>query len=411
MGKFVNRLSELKTGIKLLPFLLLYIAVVLVFRPEQFFGDESRYLKLAYNLLSGFYSPGGHDIYLRSGPGYPLFILPFLALKLPLLAIRIANGVLLYLSLIFSYKAFTLYVSEKTAFRLSFLLGIYLPVFASLPFILTECLSWFLISFICLLFLKCFSGKNINPAMVFPASLAVAYLALTRVMFGYCIVIMIMILLFLNLIKRSEKYKTSFLIFLLALVICMPYLYYTWRLTGRFFYWADNGGLSLYTMSTPYENEHGDWHSLEELAGDPDHSEYIDSVLEMDPVSRDIELTNRAFINIRNNPGKYLRNWIANIGRMLFSYPFEGQDAKRALFTIIPNMFLLPFLIASLFMGILNLRKMPEEIFLILLFILVYLFGSSLLSAYKRMFYITVPFWFIYISCVFGRIINIRIRK
>ena len=36
---------------------------------------------------------------------------------------------------------------------------------------------------------------------------------------------------------------------------------YTYSITGKFFFMADSGGSSLYSMSSPFENEHGDWFS------------------------------------------------------------------------------------------------------------------------------------------------------
>lgn len=411
MRKICGFLSGLDIWIRFLPFLALYTAVVLIFKPEGFFGDEARYLKLAYNLISGFYSPGGHDLYLRCGPGYPLFLAPFLLLKLPLTAIRLANAFLLYFALIAGYGAMKFYVSEKTSWRLSVLLGIYFPVFASLPYILTECLAWFLISLAGFLFAWSFNQRVPGIwGMVF-LSMCLSWLAMTRVVFGYGIGVMAVILLFINLAGGHEKYRAGFFVFLLAFLMCMPYLVYTWRLTGRFFYWADNGGLSLYTMSTPHKGEFGDWRSLDELLDDPEHRDFIARVMEMDPLGRDMALRKKAVENIRKYPGKYLYNWTANIARMLFSFPFQGQESSRALFTIIPNMLLLPFLVLCLATALLNIRKLPREMVLLLLFILIYLFASSLLSAYRRMFYITVPFWFLFISCIFGRIIRIRIKK
>ena len=34
---------------------------------------------------------------------------------------------------------------------------------------------------------------------------------------------------------------------------------YTYKLTGKIFSWSTAGGMNLYTLSTPYKNEYGDW--------------------------------------------------------------------------------------------------------------------------------------------------------
>ena len=40
-------------------------------------------------------------------------------------------------------------------------------------------------------------------------------------------------------------------------------------------------------------------------------------------VQRDDAYKTQAMFNITHHPAKYLRNWAANVGRLLFSYPFS----------------------------------------------------------------------------------------
>ena len=64
------------------------------------------------------------------------------------------------------------------------------------------------------------------------------------------------------LLKRSPgRQRTGAAILLTAFVVLSPYALYTWRLTGRVFYWANSGGTTLYWMSTPFEGEYGDWNN------------------------------------------------------------------------------------------------------------------------------------------------------
>ena len=75
------------------PFLLLYLIISIAFAQNALVGDEGRYLAFAHNLLNGFYSPPAPEINLWNGPGYPLLISIILMLKLPLIAIRLINGI------------------------------------------------------------------------------------------------------------------------------------------------------------------------------------------------------------------------------------------------------------------------------------------------------------------------------
>lgn len=124
MKKLTNLYSGLNIYYKLTPFLLLYLIICIVFAPHENIGDEGRYLYFANNLLSGFYSPPSPEFNLWNGPGYPFFLAPFMFFKLPLLALRLLNGFLLYFSLIISYKTLSIYSSKRSAFLYIVLLGL-----------------------------------------------------------------------------------------------------------------------------------------------------------------------------------------------------------------------------------------------------------------------------------------------
>ena len=66
-----------------LPLLFFYGFIIIAFSPDEFVYDEGRYIKFATYLSEGHYSPRDR-IDLTNGPGYPLLLLPFLALKIPL---------------------------------------------------------------------------------------------------------------------------------------------------------------------------------------------------------------------------------------------------------------------------------------------------------------------------------------
>lgn len=170
--------------------------------------------------------------------------------------------------------------------------------------------------------------------------------------------------------------------------------------------------MSLYTISTPYENELGDWKNFNELQTNPNHKDFMNSISQLKPLDKDDAYKRAAIENIKSYPRKYLFNWIANVGRLLFSYPYSNSEQTlKSYFTIIPNMFVVVFIVLALIIGTFNYKRMNQELIILLLFILIYLFCSSLISAFRRMFYITMPFWFLYIAFVFNNIISIKIRQ
>ncbi|MEO6707209.1 MAG: hypothetical protein ABIN04_15325 [Ginsengibacter sp.] len=413
MNKFCKWYWGQNIFFKLSPFLVLYLIICISFSSSEFVIDEGRYAWFANNLLKGFYAPKHSDVFLWNGPGYPILIAAFLFLKMPLITIKLLNAVLLYFSLIISYKTFSLYSPKKNAFIFTVLLGLYFPVFEMIPFLLTEILTWFLISLICFLLIKNHEQKKIKWGLILLAAFAIAYLAMVKVVFGYVILSMIFVSAFMFLWGRfRHTAKKSILIFTISMIFCLPWLIYTYNLTGKVFYWSNSGSMSLYTMSTPYPKELGDWSREDSLSLNPNHKAFMDSISVLSPLEKDGAYKNAAINNIKNHPKKYFLNWVANIGRLLFSYPYsKTQQSIRTYFTILPDMFVVVIILLSFSISIINYKKFPEGMIFLFLFILIYLLGSTLLSAYRRMFYITMPFWFLYFSYFFDKIISIKIKK
>jgi len=125
------------------------------------------------------------------------------------------------------------------------------------------------------------------------ASLYLAYLALTKVFFGYVIAVAAILCLGALLWRRAPELRSALAIFLVALIWCVPYLWYTHSLTGRIFYWGTSGGLSLYCMSTPYPNELGSWFSAQDVKENPElapHREFFAKLEGLSDVEHDDEL-------------------------------------------------------------------------------------------------------------------------
>jgi hypothetical protein len=408
----IKRFSKINIFFRLIPFLLLYLFICISFSFSGFVSDEGRYVSFANNLLKGFYAPEHSDTFLWNGPGYPILIAAFLFLNLPLITAKLLNAVLLYLSLVISYKTFSLYSSKKNSYIFTFLLGLYFPIFEMIPFLLTEILTWFLISLICYLFIKVYKQITISWKLILFSAAAIAYLAMTKVIFGYVILLMIFVSTIMFLLPRFRNSAgKSIFIFILSMIFCLPWLIYTYSLTGKAFYWSNSGSMSLYTMSTPYSNELGDWSHQDSLSLNPNHTAFMDSISVLSPLQKDEAYKNTALNNIKNHPKKYFSNWIANIGRLLFSYPFSNkQQSIKTYFTLLPDMFIVVIIALTFSISIIHYKKFPEGMIFLLLFILIYLFGCSLVSAYRRMFYVTMPFWFLYFSYFFDRVVSIKIR-
>lgn len=410
MPSLKNRIAAANIYLKLLPFLLLYLLICLLFSQNTLGYDEPRYLMFAKNLTQGYYSPPFPDFNLWNGPGYPLIIAPFVYLDLPLITIRLMNALFLYFSLVLCYKSFNHYASSRISLLFTVILGCYFPVFENIPLILTEVFTWFLISIISLLLIKVYNNDTNKPWLVLGTSIAIAYLAMTKVIFGYVILVLILVSLVLFLIpKTKKKGGRAFTIFFLSYVLCTPWLFYTYSITGELNYWGNSGSMSLYTMSSPHEDDLGDWTHYNQMG--EHHQEFIERIYQLTPLEIDRAYRTKAIENIKNHPKKFVKNYLANIGRLFFSYPYsnEKQDIGTY-FTIIPNMFIVVLLVLTIPVFALRIKKIPFELLILLLFVFAYLFGSSLVSSYRRMFYINLPIVFLYFSFVFYNLITVRLK-
>ena len=400
---------------KFAPFLILYVLLLFLIEPHrtQLRGDESRYIDNAVSLLNGFYSPPFPTINLWSGPGYSIVLMPLMYCKLSIFYIKLLNVLLQYVALVFTYQSIRQYASIQIATIFCLLLGIYYPSLEMIFSVYTETLAWFLISLLCLLTIRTLKIEGKGWGSLVLTAFVIAYLAMTKIIFGYVIVGMLFISLIFTCIRsyRAKAVKFSIICFV-ALIFCVPWLSYTYHLTHKVFYWGNSGNMSLYTMSTPFSDELGDWKTMKALQENPNHKLFIDSLVKLYPIEQDEAFKKQAILNIKQHPAKYAQNWIANIGRLMFSYPNTGKSQSISTFyTLLPNMFVLVFILLAIVMHIWYPRKVPFELFVLLLFMLIYLFGSSLVSAYRRQFFITLPFWAIYISYFFGNIVSVKFKE
>ncbi len=418
-----------------LPFLILYCFLIFRKSEEKQRKDEWRYIYYAENLLEGEYSPKG-IVFLWSGPGYPIIIAPFIGTGTPTIIIKLLNGFFLYFSIILLFRMLLNYLKVKRAFIISILWAIYWPAYEMLHYMMTEPFTIFLISLITYYTVKLFREKKYSASSIVSLGMLLGFLALTKLIFGYVLLVGLIIYALLFAIKRSKTYQTSTLVYFVALLFCTPYLLYTYNISNKVFYWGNAGGMQLYWMSSPHKEEMGDWinftykpskydevNQLFKSRHQPIHDELMNNSPFMEGISQDklIKISNvkqdegfkkQAIINIREHPNKYFENWIANISRMLFNapYSYKAQSADYLRYLIING----PILLLS-FVGLIltykNFKSISFEVKFLLFFASIYFGGSSLISAYPRQFYIIVPILFLWISYVFNKYFKIRLNN
>lgn len=159
--------------------------------------------------------------------------------------------------------------------------------------------------------------------------------------------------------------------------------------------------------------EYGDWNNRR-LDRSPqlkkNHLEFFNSIANLNPIERSDALTKEAIKNIKKHPKKYFTNWLANISRIFFSFPYSyTPQSMKTYFTIIPNMFMVLFGILCACITIVHRKNVKQEIFLLLIFIAIYLFGSSLLSATRRMFFPALPVTGLWLAYILDNFVQIKL--
>ncbi|MFN5363491.1 MAG: hypothetical protein ACK5B4_10480, partial [Bacteroidota bacterium] len=214
-----------------LPFLLIYTVLAALGHRDVMEGDEGRYYMFAQNLAQGFYSPK-EALNLWNGPGYPLVLVPFVLLKTPLVLPVMLNGLFQYVSVVMLYQSLRLLVSKQLSIVFSLLWAFYYVAYKELAWLYTEPLSSCLMNvFLFYLIRSGLPSGRTRDAWI--AGLFFGYLALTKIIFGYVTLFLLMGTSLLLLLKRNERMKQYFLTWLIAFLVNIPYLLYTFQLTGK----------------------------------------------------------------------------------------------------------------------------------------------------------------------------------
>ncbi len=411
------------------PFLVLFLIYVLMFPSKGDTGDEFRYMMFAHNITNGFYSPPYPDVNLTNGPGYPLILAPFIAMGFPMIWLTIMNAIFYYLSIVFLYKSLRMIVSYNATLIFSLFWACYYIAYQNIPFIVTETFTYFLVAAMIYCILRVFrtDDRKLLRKYIILSGFLIGYIVMTKIAFGWVSLFMLGGTGLLWLFNRKAiNNRKGALIMVVAFATILPYLIYTYQLTGRMFYWSTNSGGSLYWASSPYKDEYGDWkldlqqHGVDmgnyNTEGSTDslvahHGEEYKEIYKHNSMGQDDAYKRFAIKNIKEHPGKYILNCIYNVGRMFFHYPFSHAVQRPKTLAVFPiNGILLTFILFCMIPTLLNWRKLSYPVRFMILFAGLYFAESTLVTALIRMFTVIVPIIMLWMAYVFDKTIRINFR-
>lgn len=404
--------------ILIIPLLFLYLVVILFWSSDELSYDEPAFLNYAKNLSKGFYTHRDNPD-LTKPPLYPLILLPFVILKAPLLIPRLMNAFFLFAGILYFFHTLLDYTGKKKAAIFTYLMGVYPPLFPYIPCLIIESLTLFFLCSFIFHYSRFVKSSHFSKFHFIISALFLACLAMTKIIFGYVILTMICLAFLAFLLLKKKAILRSLLVFVVALAFCVPYLSYTYSITGKIFYWGTNGGDMLYWMSTPHPKEYGDWHMEQDVLDaekNPElhtnHGALFEKLSSLPYLEKDKILKQKALENILSSPGKYLLNWLANLGRLVFNYPYSyaSQTLPKYIY-LIPNAFLFVISFLLIYPTYIGRKKLPFEITFLSIFAFIYLGGNSLVSAYPNYFIIIVPIIVFWLSFILTQVVSIEVLK
>jgi hypothetical protein len=381
----------------------------------EFQLDEDRFVFYADNLIQGFYAPP-ESKWIWNGPGLPLILVPFRYFDWPLLPAKFLNAIALWGAL----RLFRLALAQHgenhvtTLWAWGFGGYVFLFGFSWLHLVMTETLALLCVSCLLYAWTRLSQGCLGREAWKWKClgGFAVGYLSLTRFFFGYvmvlgCLAALISGMLGLWLRKTHPRKASSFSNAAKALAwtqgmglaICLPYLVYTYQLTGKVFYWGNTGGSQLYTLTLPEPHLLGDVIPMEQVqihpAISPSAYALLNTMNSMDYVQQDIAFRKAAMENIRQHPKKAFQNWRANCTRLVFDFPFSHFPTSHSKLRTGNLSFLFAFWFyfacVSFCYGSFRWRQIGPSSWLALGFFGVSIAALSLVSGYARFVFPLLP--------------------
>lgn len=405
-----------------LPWELLIVMIGLLVHGAQAFlyphapvGDELRYLQCARYITEGYLTPTDNPDYVN-GPGYPAVLALFVHWDGPrYLCVRLLHAGLITGAALLLFLTVAYHAGRRWALAGALFLLLHPNTMRITPQLLTEPLTLLCMCAFMWSFCRAQRAEKWVPWALLCA-FALAWLILTRVMFGHVTVAMLVFgsvgWLFW---KGLRKPLTRLLAVLItALIFCLPYLADTREKTGKLYAWSTNSGEVLYWLTSTNPGECGNWFDYHDAMTHrdlaPHHREFFERITKLPALQRDAAFMEAAKENIKANPKGVLQNWVCNVVRLCFNTPrsHKPEELKTAVIIAFNGPLLLMVLL-SLWLVWKNPSSLPPEVWMIWIFAGIYFGGSTLASSLARYFLVIIPPLWVAVATVLKRNLSIRL--
>ena len=393
-----------------------YVAWAAVNHSTELYGDEPRYMQYAVNLTHGYYVSDDNPDFIN-GPGYPFVLYPFVAADVSLMWARALNACFIGLGAALLFHMVRGYAGFGWALASASWLVLHSDTWVNAKDIVTEAMTTCIIIVFSWCFCRALKAERRVWAWCVLCSLVLAWLAMTRVMFGHVITVMLLGSLGLSLFWKSLRpvlLRTA-AITALAFALCLPYLAYTKAKTGSLLRWSTNSGELFYWLTTTnVPRGNGQWYTYDEgmtLPGlAPYHKEFLERVTKLPVLEREEAFREKGWENVRtSSPVRLLYNWVSNVFRLLVGYPTAFKN--EGITTVLVSCFNIPLLVlvlAAVALAIRRPKRVPVELAVLFVFAAIYLGGSTLATARSRYSIVMMPVLLLTTATMLKR--NVRVE-
>jgi 4-amino-4-deoxy-L-arabinose transferase-like glycosyltransferase len=386
----------------LAPLFVLLLVVSLVSGHSGRPSDEAAYLSYARALSHGHYATVDDampELYLWRGPGLPLLLAPLVKAGASVVVMRLWCLAFFMGAVVLAFHALTPLASRSVALGGAYATGLFVPFWLVIGHIYTESVAIFFVLGALCLWVRA-SARDRPAGLLIGTGVLLGCLTLLRPEYGYVLTAGLIAGLMLALL-RSRRPAASRIIAVCAagLVVCLPWLAYTHSKTGKWYYWSNAGGLSLYWMASLDSHDLGDPHTYAAVFSDGDLSSsrsYFEHLVTLSPVDQNVSLERTAKHQIIHHPLRYVRNVAANLSRMVVDFPFTYTfSLLHVLFYMLANGVLLIFLIRS-FRYVKRWRRFSAVALAPLIFAALSFVAHVPVASYPRYWFPIVPIliWF-----------------
>ena len=385
---------------RLVPLLAVYVAVLAFFPAHP--DDEAGYLELAERITHGTYVAGDGDALLDEdpaspdlwfGPGLPLTLVPLVALDVPIEVIRLAGPLFLFGAALLFYVLARDRWGPRIGLAATYAVGLYPPFWPLLSNLHSEPLAILFVAAAMLGLARHLARPT--PGTFALAAAGLAGLALTRVAYGWVLTATLVAAVVWWIVRRGSVAARVVPVTAVALLLCTPWLAYTYAKTDRPLQWGNSGALSLYWMASPYRGDTGDWRQADDVFTDPrlaPHRAFFERLRGLTLAEQNARIEREALSNIAEHPLSYAGNVVANASRLLLNRPYSDSAwrANDLLYAVSG----LALLAAAAFAAVVLVPRrgsLPPETGPFAALALLAVGGHLLVAAYPRMLAPVVP--------------------